>query len=134
MVRVGAVDQNVGGGDAGGFFDLGDDRIQVFSRDHEDVASDNREFWKRLFLQHHGDSAELAFLSIGFARMDATGDDHRIIGGELCGRRADTQAGRSGVVGIGGVGGASRKCAGDEHQEGCAEPVRPAMTSQRGRK
>src|SRR5256885_5742908 len=82
----------IGGRNAGGFFNLGDNRIEMSARDHEDVASGDGELAKRLLLEDHCRGAQFAFLSSRFACGYAAGDDHRVIGFEGDGGGADVKA------------------------------------------
>lgn len=84
VVGVGAIDEHVRCGDGEVAFDFGEDGIQVFPTNHQDIERHDGEAGGTL-LEDDSNGAELAFLSVGAAGFDAASDDHGIIRLEIRG-------------------------------------------------
>ena len=92
MMRVRAIDEDMGGRNADGLLDFFDHRIEILPRHHQHVIGDDRELPERLLCQDHSHGAQLALAPFRPRLMNAAGDNHGIVSFEFHGGRAHADA------------------------------------------
>ena len=93
VMRVGAMDQYIGGRYLTLAFDFIYHGIEKVSGYHQDVDCHDRELCLLRLLHHDGQRAKLPFLSLDKSGMDPAGDDHGVIRLEHDGSRTDHKLG-----------------------------------------
>ena len=91
VVGVGGGDEHAGRRDAGFRLDACQGAVDEVAGDEQDVAGDQRDLVRTAPLHHDGRRPELSLLAGRFPGSDAAGDNHRIIGLQRRGRRANAQ-------------------------------------------
>ena len=94
VMCVGGVDENVRPGNAGRLLDFLHHRVEQIARQHQHVARNHGKLVTRRLFEHNRYGAKLSFLALGLDPVDHPAEDHRIIGFQVYGCRADAHVRR----------------------------------------